>query len=75
MMKQGIGLTTPTIFVESFGNFAGVCFFCQCMKVCWTFGCNPQINSSMIIYFFPNDECVVVYCIDRILDLKLIVCF
>ena len=31
-----------------------------------TFGCYLQVNSSMILYFFPNDDCAVVYCIGRI---------
>ena len=40
------------------------------------FYCNPQINLSMNLYLFPNDDFVVVYGICRIslLDMKLIVC-
>ena len=34
--------------------------------MCMTFGCNPQINLSTIIYLFPNDDCAVVHCIGRI---------
>ena len=44
--------------------------------MCMTFGCNPQINLSMILHFYSNDDCAVVNCIGRIsfLDMKLIVC-
>ena len=37
-----VSATPPTIFSQSFWNFTGV--FCQGLKMCMTFGYNPQIK-------------------------------
>ena len=37
-----VNATPPTVLAVSFLNFAGC--FCQGLKMCMTFGCNPQIN-------------------------------